>query len=299
MERLEERLPREWVDRAAVVERLLAPRADRKGKVGAQVIAEGDGKFTVHLLPGGLPGDGWGGKTKITGAAKTDDGKTTLSNGKLAGTIADGKLTGVFADSDFTLKHVVRKSKTLGQRPPEGAIVLFDGTGADEWQGGKLVEGKLLNMGVTSKKAFKDFKLHVEFRLPFMPKARGQGRANSGVYLQSVYEIQVLDSFGLKGLNNECGGIYSLVAPSVNMCYPPLSWQTYDIEYKAPRFDADGKKTANAVATVLHNGVKIHDNVEIKKSTDGKKETDKPAPIHLQNHGNPVYYRNIWVVEMR
>src|SRR5262249_1266663 len=256
-----------------------------KEKLAAQVIADGDGKFTVYFLPGGLPGAGSDGKKMIKAAAATDDGRTTLT-GTWAGEIGNGKLTGKPPEGvACSLERVVRKSPTMDAHPPDTALILFDGGGTDEWNGGKLVEEHLLAAGATTRKTFRDFKLHVEFRLPFMARARGQNRANSGVYLQQRYEIQVLDSFGPEGKANECGGVYEQAAPLVNMCFPPLQWQTYDIDFRSARFDADGKKTANARVTVLHNGVKIHDDVEIKKQTGyGQPEKDAPGAINLQNH---------------
>ena len=156
----------------------------------------------------------------------------------------------------------------------------------------------LLIAGATSKRKFQNCQLHIEFLLPFMPEARGQARGNSGCYLQGRYEVQMLDSFGLEGKNNECGGIYTIAEPSVNMCFPPLAWQTYDIDYTPARFDAAGKKTANARITVKHNGVTIHDNVELAHITPGGAPKEEPGkgPFQLQAHGNPVTYRNIWVV---
>ena len=253
-------------------------------KFGAQVVALGDGKFDVHFLTGGLPGDGWDAKTRVKADANTEEGKVLLA-GKWSGTIADGKLVGKNPEGgEFSLAKVERKSPTAGAKAPDGALILFDGKSADEWSGGKIVEGDLLFCGVNSKKGITTGKLHLEFRTPFQPKARGQGRGNSGCYIHGT-EIQVLDSFGLKGENNECGGFYSRRKPDVNMCFPPLSWQTYDVEIKV-----DGE---NIVATVWHNGVKIHENFTLKKGPV------KPATINLQNHGNPVVYRNIWFAEAK
>jgi hypothetical protein len=197
------------------------------------------------------------------------------------------------------LKKVERKSKTLGAKPPKDAVVLFDGSNTDEWENAKLVDGKLLGATNTaSKKKFGDHSLHIEFRTPFMPEARGQGRGNSGVYVQGRYECQVLDSFGLEGEDNECGGIYSIAKPALNMCYPPLAWQTYDIDFTAARYDESGKKTKNARVTIKHNGVTIHDNLELTHGTPGRDpEGPGPGAIFLQDHGNPVVFRNIWVVE--
>jgi hypothetical protein len=146
---------------------------------------------------------------------------------------------------------------------------------------------------------FRDFQLHAEFLVPYMPRSDSQARGNSGIYLHSRYEIQILDTFGRAGLANECGGIYKQRAPDVNMAFPPLSWQTYDITFYAARFNACGQKCRSARVTVLHNGVKIHDNVEITAKTGaGEPEGPQVLPIKLQFHGNPIQFRNIWLVDL-
>ncbi len=175
--------------------------------------------------------------------------------------------------------------------------MLFDGSNVDQWKPGKMDERKLLCCGVFTKKDFQDFTLHVEFLEPLM-LSRGQARGNSGVYIQNRYEIQILDSFGLVPNKGDCAAVYQQVPPRLNMCFPPLTWQTYDIQFTAPRWQ-DGKKTANAVVTIRHNGVLVHEKQEVVNKTGaGKPEGPAPAPIQLQNHGgDPVFFRNVWIVE--
>ena len=183
--------------------------------------------------------------------------------------------------------------------PPSGAIILFDGKDTEQWKKGQMDDRKLLGSGTETTKPFGSFTMHAEFRTPFRPAARSQGRGNSGIYIQRRYEVQVLDSFGLSGEANECGGLYKQVRPLVNMALPPLTWQTYDIDFSAARFDGE-KKIRNALISVRHNGVVIHDALALKNKTGaGRKEGPAPGPIYLQGHGNPVFYRNIWIVEKK
>ena len=231
-------------------------------------------------------------------------------------TIADEKLTGEIAKNVVELRKLLRKSPSLDAKPPAGAIVLFDGSSMDAWEKGTMDDRKLIKAstqkgtghaaGPNTRKKFENFVLHVEFREPFTPSARGQGRGNSGVYLQNRYEIQVLDSFGLRHGNSTavgdvCGEIYKKVAPSVNMTFPPLSWQTFDIDFTQAKFGADGKKSANAIVSVTHNGVLIIDKKEIDAKTGplGDPDDASPGALMLQDHGYPVYFRNIWLVEKK
>jgi hypothetical protein len=286
--------------------RAAGPDFDLQGEyadagLGAQVIALGDSKFRLVLHPGGLPGAGWdkSAKTEIEGALDGTKARFKGGEGKPSAEAAGGLLVGKDGQGkSFKLVKVFRQSPTLGAKPPAGAKVLFDGSDCDAFAGGHFDEQgrKLLAAGTKTKDAFGSFRLHAEFLLPFKPLGRGQDRGNSGVYLQDRYEVQVLDSFGLKGANNECGGIYTKKVPDVNMCLPPLVWQTYDIDYTAAEFDGD-KKTRSARVTAKHNGVLIHENFELPGPTGGgKPEGASPGPIQLQGHGNPVFYRNIWVV---
>jgi hypothetical protein len=194
--------------------------------------------------------------------------------------------------------------------PPRNAVILFDGKSLDGWvkrEGGgkpswKLLEGGIMQADgsdiITRENFDGSFKLHVEFRVPYKPAAKGQERGNSGVYLQGRYEVQILDSYGLESKNNDCGAIYEVAAPRVNACKAPTVWQSYDIDFDAPKCE-NGKKIAPAYMTVYQNGTKIHDHVAIPVDyTRAGMTTDPctPGPILLQYHGNPVQFRKIWLV---
>lgn len=199
-----------------------------------------------------------------------------------------------------------------GSAPPTDAIVLFDGSDLSGWTkkdgspaGWQVDDGAMIAVRgqgpVISKETFGDVQLHVEFATPTPPKGEGQGRGNSGIYLQGRYEVQVLDSFENDTYpNGQCGAIYGHHPPLVNACREPGEWQTYDIVFRAPRFDDEGKKVEDARLTVLHNGVLIQDHAPVPKPTTASISGEGPedGPLYLQDHGNPVRYRNVWLREL-
>ena len=242
---------------------------------------------------------------------KAEEGVLSFKEGKYE-VVIDGetaKISRNRGSATATVPKVVLESPMLGKAPLEGAEVLFDGSSLDAWDGTEgweiLPDGTLLvtpdGSYLSSKKKYTDVQLHVEFRLPYMPRAKGQSRGNSGVFLQESFEVQVLDSFGMDGLFNECGALYKLAAPKVNACRPPLQWQSYDIEYHAPRFNADGSVKTLGRITVLQNGVYIHKDQELPYVTEYKESgrlaplPKEPGSIKLQGHNNYVQFRNVWV----
>jgi len=222
-----------------------------------------------------------------------------------------GLLLGQSSNSQAAAKEppVVTPGATFshGAPPPSDAIVLFDGKDLSAWQtqDGKAPNWKIENGyaevhqgGITTKAEFGDIQLHIEWASPSEVTGKDQGRGNSGVYFQGRYEIQVLDSFENPTYpDGQAGAFYGNAAPLVNASQKPGVWQSYDIVFHAPKLDADGKVIPGSF-TVFHNGVLVQDHVPIK----GNATTAAPAtgvvpkgPLHLQDHGNPVRYRNIWL----
>ena len=204
--------------------------------------------------------------------------------------------------------------------PSSDAIVLFDGTTGiidREWEDSRgnptrwiLQEGALVCVKgsgvIQTKRKFMDFQLHIEWRAPAEIEGEGQGRGNSGVFLQGLYEVQILDSYNNKTYRNgQAGSVYKQYAPLVNACRKPGEWQTYDIIYTAPRFGNDSTTYFTPPrVTVLHNGVLIQNNVSLSGPTlyigipEYSIKKHGPEPLVLQDHGNPVAFRNIWIREL-
>jgi hypothetical protein len=219
-------------------------------------------------------------------------------------------------DMDRPLPPIVTPGTASTQdtpgKPPSDAIVLFDGTGLEQWlsNDGSIAKWKVENGyfevvpktgNIHTKNSFGDCQLHVEFSEPTPPHGESQGRGNSGVFLMSTYEIQVLDSYENRTYaDGQAAAVYGQYPPLVNASRPPGQWQTYDIVFHSPRFDNNGKLLRPARITVFHNGVLVQDNVEPTGPTEhGERPPYKPGPdkmpLALQDHGQPVRYRNIWL----
>lgn len=273
----------------------------------AKVIAEGGGRYRAVLTAKTEPSR----IVELQRDLNAEGVSFTAASGPVpwAGRIENGIFSATAEEGEFRLLRIERCSPTEGWKAPAGAIVLLpfregERTSLDEWTNKNW---RLLPDG--SMQVFKGHNqtirehgsgiFHVEFKIPFEPNGRGQARGNSGVYFASRYEIQVLDSFGLAPGPGDCGSIYGVAVATENASLPPLSWQTYDVIYRAPCRNPDGTLEP-AQMTVFHNGVKIHENQPIPSPTRAAPEGENAVrgPLYLQDHGHPVCYRNIWCLEL-
>jgi hypothetical protein len=276
--------------------------------IGLQIASIGRNEFRAMLYEGGLPGD--------VLLSRDLDIKSYELKGKYEQNhiILEGEITLIFVynegkinlyngygESVGFIEKVFRESTTLGMKPPKNAIVLFDGSDLNHFTPEtQMDENGLLVQGATTRQNFGDKRIHIEAKLGFMPEHINENRANSGIYIQNRYEVQILDSFAQPVFVYGNGALYNEVKPKINVSYPPLRWQTYDIFFRAPRFDEDGTKLENARLTVYLNGVLIHEQVELESGTGagGRREEVVAGELVLQNHGgDPVRFRNIWIVE--
>lgn len=279
--------------------------------VRAEVVGGAKRAFRLHLF---VAKDG-GEEARIVVQGRGREGRATFEGeGDLGGAtvtvnarIEDETLEGRVGGGAFRLKRAFIAPPSLGAPPPDGAVTLLDGSHTDEWmrwppafclQGDGSME--VCGSSLVSKREFGDARYHLEFMTPYMPNAIAQARGNSGFYVMGRYEVQILDSFGEAPQWDYCGGIYKVAVPLANASLPPLQWQTYDVTMRAPRFDAAGNKTENARITVVHNGVTIHDNLELPDATPGGVSGVEAAtgPIMLQDHGDKVRFRNVWVLPL-
>ena len=274
-------------------------------KFEARVVAMGKDAYKIYVRQ--ALADGKTGKVELDGKVEGDAVTFKNKGGDVewTGAYAAGSIKGSAGGTAFEMKRVERKSPSMGKKPPAGAIILLDGKNfgeltpakpTEEWKAAEDGSIQVPKGGMNSKQQFDcSYDMHVEFNCPLMPAARGQGRGNSGCYQCNGDEVQVLDSFGMDTYKGGgCGGLYNYKDPDVFDVFslaslPPLEWQTYDIEYRVEK--KDGKLVGKPKITVLHNGIKIHDGAELKN--DAKK-----GGFNFQDHGNPVRYRNIWLVPL-
>lgn len=297
-------------------------------KIAAQIVPCADGAYQIHFfteLRKKAP-------EYVVIEAEPAGDKLVFRRGPWSGTIQADRFTGRGSlrgsEGSFEMKKAFYQSPQLGAKPPQAAIVLFDGSDFNEWEmvrgGGetgpvtwKIDDGVMkvvpefgnhrIGASIGTRRTFSDFHLHIEFRLPLLPENTDQRRGNSGIIIEEFqfFEVQVLDCYGLPGYYDECGAIYQIAPPKVNMCLMPLQWQSYDITFRAPRFDRDGNLGEPPEITVDHNGVLIHKDLVLPYSDNAAKmrrqkpDSRKIGRIKLQDHGYPVEYRNIWIVEKR
>ncbi|MEO0454399.1 MAG: DUF1080 domain-containing protein [Verrucomicrobiota bacterium] len=243
-----------------------------------------DGSFLVAEYQKGLPGAGWDQSPIAHSKKSAEELKAILG----------------------AYEMVERVSPTMGKKAPPGALLQFPNDFSN-------VEAGLMKAGAKSTKSVGSFSMHLEFLMPFMGSRvlSSAKRGNSGIYIYKVYEVQIMDTFALDYQQPEnnaiplesetyrwCGSLYKKKVPDVNMTFPPLRWQTYDIDFLAPQFEGE-KKVSNARITVRHNGVLIHDDVELEQGTGlgaNRKEMAKGS-ILFQKHGSPILFRNVWAIE--
>jgi hypothetical protein len=267
-----------------------------------QVVARGKGEFLGVLYEGGLPGAGWNRvfRRELHGTRHGESVELRTGDADPLRVVVRSVSADLYTGQQTRqLQRCVRVSPSMGLSPPAGARVYFQDSQPRDLAGAAMFDDGYLRPGARTSNSVRDFQLHLEFRTPFMPEARGQARGNSGVYIQERYEVQILDSFGLPLANNECGALYRQQPPDLNICLPPGQWQTYDITFRAARFDSQGNKICPARVTVLHNGQPIHcDRMLPTKTGAGKPEGAELRPILFQDHGNPVAFANIWLVDL-
>jgi hypothetical protein len=287
----------------------------------AKVVVEGPGYYRVSISVADKNyNNGFGYSYEIFGIKQGKDvslfGRSASNHWE--GSISDGTIKAITSKNNYgqemTLKKVIRKSPTLEKLPPDGAVVLLPykkgkKTNVNAWitkgkfPANRLTKDGAIQMdktgGFVSKQKFTDVHLHLEFMIPLQPGDFGQSRGNSGLFFNEMYEVQVLDSFGLVSAKGDCGAIYNKLSPTLNASLAPLQWQTYDIDFRAPRLNENGKVKERPRITVYHNGIRIHDDIEIPGRTKGKGPEVHAGPIHLQDHRNAVKFRNIWLVEKK